>query len=574
MADNVVLSAGTADGVTLAADDVGGVHYQRIKVSWGADNSAVDASAANPLPVVQTGTLNVGTVTAVTAISNALPAGDNNIGNVDLASAIPAGTNNIGDVDVLTVPADPFGANADAASATGSISAKLRFIAGTGIPVTGNVTVVNAGTFAVQAAQSGTWNVRNQDGSGNALTSATRGSERALSVQVVDGSGNQVTSFSGSGTQSAISTNNSTTAALNAAATFTGTADEITQYASITVGVIASHASATDGLSLEQSSDGTNWDIIDTYTVPATTGKTFGVQCTARYFRVRYTNGGTLQTSFRLQTILHAVMPRATSQRPQDALSNENDFAQTSAFLSGFNGTTWDRLRSVNTGYLGVTPHYAGTAASTGTGASGAQTQRVVTATDSTIGTVTTVSTVTNITNQGHLADDATFTPTTTRVMMAGFFADETATDSVDEGDGGAARMTLDRKVITTTYAHATAGGATPYYNLDCDETEDAIKASAGKLFWIHVMNLSNAVRYIKFYNATVANVTVGTTTPVLSFPIPTMADTNGAGFCLNFGDMGVTFDTAITVAAVTGLADNSTGAPGANEVVLNAGYI
>jgi hypothetical protein len=124
-----------------------------------------------------------------------------------------------------------------------------------------------------------------------------------------------------------------------------------------------------------------------------------------------------------------------------------------------------------------------------------------------------------------------------------------------------------------TPYAHAAAGGATPYYNLDCDETEDAIKASAGKLFWIHVMNLANAKRYIKFYNATTANVTVGTTTPVLSFPIPTMADTNGAGFVVSFGDVGVQFDTAITVAATTGLADNDTGAPGANEIVLNAGY-
>lgn len=50
-----------------------------------------------------------------------------------------------------TVTADPFGANADAASATGSISAKLRFIASTGIPVTGTVSVTgtvtaNAGT--------------------------------------------------------------------------------------------------------------------------------------------------------------------------------------------------------------------------------------------------------------------------------------------------------------------------------------------------------------------------------------------------------------------------------------------
>lgn len=172
------------------------------------------------------------------------------------------------------------------------------------------------------------------------------------------------------------------------------------------------------------------------------------------------------------------------------------------------------------------------------------------------------------------LADDAAFTPATTKVTVAGFFADETATDSVDEGDIGAARMTLDRKLVSTTYAHAAAGGATPYYNLDVDETEDDIKTSAGKLFWVHVMNLSASVRYIKFYNATAANVTVGTTTPVLSFPVPTMADTNGAGFCVNFGDMGLQFSTAISVAATTGLADNSTGAPGTNEVVLNASYI
>lgn len=55
---------------------------------------------------------------------------------VSLGSPIPAGTNDIGKVDVQTVPADPFGANADAASASGSISAKLRFIAATGIPIT------------------------------------------------------------------------------------------------------------------------------------------------------------------------------------------------------------------------------------------------------------------------------------------------------------------------------------------------------------------------------------------------------------------------------------------------------
>jgi hypothetical protein len=38
----------------------------------------------------------------------------------------------------VTVPADPFGVNADAASSSGSISAKLRSIASTGIPITGD----------------------------------------------------------------------------------------------------------------------------------------------------------------------------------------------------------------------------------------------------------------------------------------------------------------------------------------------------------------------------------------------------------------------------------------------------
>lgn len=170
--------------------------------------------------------------------------------------------------------------------------------------------------------------------------------------------------------------------------------------------------------------------------------------------------------------------------------------------------------------------------------------------------------------------DDAAFTPATGRVMPVAFFADETATDSVDEGDAGVARMTLDRKVIVTPYAHAGAGGATPYYNLDVDETEDEIKATAGKVFWLHAVNLSASKLYLKFYNATAANVTVGTTTPVLSLPVPTLATTNGQGFTINFGDMGVQFSTAITVACTTGFADNSTGAPGANEMIINLGYL
>lgn len=51
----------------------------------------------------------------------------------------------------------------------------------------------------------------------------------------------------------------------------------------------------------------------------------------------------------------------------------------------------------------------------------------------------------------GSFIDDSAFTPGATSVTPVAFLADETATDSVDEGDAGAARMTLARKQITAS---------------------------------------------------------------------------------------------------------------------------
>ncbi len=49
MADNVAITAGT--GTSIAADDIGGVMHQRVKLTHGEDGSATDASTTNPLPV-------------------------------------------------------------------------------------------------------------------------------------------------------------------------------------------------------------------------------------------------------------------------------------------------------------------------------------------------------------------------------------------------------------------------------------------------------------------------------------------------------------------------------------------
>jgi hypothetical protein len=179
--------------------------------------------------------------------------------------------------------------------------------------------------------------------------------------------------------------------------------------------------------------------------------------------------------------------------------------------------------------------------------------------------TVVTNSTGTIIDPQ---TDDAAYTPASGLVSVIGGIV---TTDSVDSGDAGALGMAADRTLYVSLRAQ-TAGGSTPYQNLDCDESEDDIKTSPGQLFWVHAINLANAKRYLKFYNATAANTTVGSTTPVLTFTLPTQGDSNGAGFAISF-PCGVVFDTAICVAATTGFAIADTGAPGTNDVILNCGY-
>ncbi len=169
------------------------------------------------------------------------------------------------------------------------------------------------------------------------------------------------------------------------------------------------------------------------------------------------------------------------------------------------------------------------------------------------------------------ITDDGGFTPASGKVIMIGLQADETSTDSVDEGDGGAPRMTLDRKAIVTPQPH-TKGGLTTGRSLDLDETEEEVKASAGQVYGWNITNFATSTRYVKFYNATAANVTVGTTTPLFTLAIPGNA-TDDTMLAQSLGGMGIEFDTAITWAATTGLADNDTGAPAANDVAGTVWY-
>jgi len=91
------------------------------------------------------------------------------------------------------------------------------------------------------------------------------------------------------------------------------------------------------------------------------------------------------------------------------------------------------------------------------------------------------------------LVDDTAFTPASSSVTMAGFVLDDTATGSVAEGDGGAARMTADRRQIVQlgeSGAKDVVGGGSK-----TDTTDQSIMAALASNFnylcWLTVYNAS-----------------------------------------------------------------------------------
>ena len=133
-----------------ASTDVITVQGITSMVALKVDGSAVTQPVSGTVSITSNSAVNIAQMNGVTTTMGNGVAGTG-VQRVAIASDNTAFTVNLG-----TAGSDPFGANADAASATGSISAKLRFIAATGIPITGTVTVgthnvTNAGTFAVQA---------------------------------------------------------------------------------------------------------------------------------------------------------------------------------------------------------------------------------------------------------------------------------------------------------------------------------------------------------------------------------------------------------------------------------------
>ena len=107
------------------------------------------------------------------------------------------------------------------------------------------------------------------------------------------------------------------------------------------------------------------------------------------------------------------------------------------------------------------------------------------------------------------------------------------ANSGVDIGDVDVTSISAGSNLIGDVGIQArTSGGLSIARDVDLDETELEVKASAGQLFGWYIYNDGAADVSVKIYDATAANVTVGTTTPVLTFTIPA----GSAGNVHNFG--------------------------------------
>lgn len=90
MADNVAITPGS--GATAAADDIGGVLYQRVKLVQGADGTNDgDVAASNPLPTQESG----GAMSLLSRILNVLmsPMGfDRSLSRQRVTAVVESGT--------------------------------------------------------------------------------------------------------------------------------------------------------------------------------------------------------------------------------------------------------------------------------------------------------------------------------------------------------------------------------------------------------------------------------------------------------------------------------------------------
>lgn len=393
MADNVTLNAGSG-GAVLATDDVGGVHHQLIKVEFGGADSATAVSASDPLPVTLISEALAGNLDV--AVAAALPAGDNNIGNIDVLSVIPGvgatnlgkaedGTHTSGDVGVMALavrqdtPGDLSGNDGDYEPLQMSggrlwVSAAVT----TALPAGNN----NIGDVDIASLPN-----EGQQNMAGSISVAIASDQSAIPIS--DG-GNTIT------VDGTVAVSGTVTVQDNASLV------DDAAFTPATSRVVMAGAEFDD----------TTPDSVDEG------------------------DGGALRMSGNRNLYIQLRDAAGNERGAQVNASNALLVTQTGALPSGTN----------NIGDVDVLTLPALPAGTNNIGDVDVLTLPAIPAGNNNIGDVD-IASMANLTES--LVDDAAFTPGTSRVLPIGYEFDDSSPDSVDEGDIGAARMSANRNIYT-----------------------------------------------------------------------------------------------------------------------------
>ena len=137
-----------------------------------------------------------------------------------------------------------------------------------------------------------------------------------------------------------VSTVNSTSAKLGAGATFTGTPEDVSQFASLSVSFYVKPYTATGNIFVQFSNTASPFYPVSNTVTPVTSlttnGFTLDTTMTAQYFRIQYINDSTPQTALMVQSIFHPQARIAVkTDRLAEPMTDVSDTLNTRALLWG-----------------------------------------------------------------------------------------------------------------------------------------------------------------------------------------------------------------------------------------------
>jgi hypothetical protein len=272
------------------------------------------------------------------------------------------------------------------------------------------------------------------------------------------------------------STNNSTTSILGVSGNFTGTADDVSAYTSVTVTLDASHDSSASGMTFQFSTDNTNWDDTYSFTYTAADGaRRFQFPVTAQYFRVNYTNGGTGQTHFRVQTILHGNNVLTSIHRLADDMKPDRSaqVMKTALFAQQAGSGDFTAIDATAGGNLRVSLSEASDGLDIGAGNAGTETIRVSVATDDVNLSGILADTAAMDTNLSTIAGAVAGTEMQVDIVSGSVTADLGANNDVTVTGGNAHDgTTLGNPVLGGARATNSVEGITQVANADLSHTQ------------------------------------------------------------------------------------------------------